>query len=58
MDKLIDSLGDALIFSKIHDNAGYRKIELDEDAKDKTAFVTHHGLFGYKQMLNRLKNAP
>ena len=33
-------------------------IIIDEEDKNKTAFVTHHGLFGFKRMLFGLRNAP
>ncbi len=58
MDECIDSLGDAQIFTLLDANSGYWQIELDEDARDLTAFVSHHGLFRYKRMPFGLKNAP
>ena len=58
MDECIDSLGNAQVFSTLDANAGYWQVELDERDKDKTAFVTHHGLYRYTRMPFGLKNAP
>lgn len=57
MVECIDFLGDAKDFSSFDANASYRQIDKNEDAKHKTAFVTHHGLFQDKQMLFGLKNS-
>ncbi len=45
-------------FSKIDLRMGYHQIRLDQDAKDKSAFVTHQGKFSYTVMPFGLKNAP
>ena len=58
MDECIDSLGDAQVFSTLDCNAGYWQIEIEEEDKDKTAFVTHHELFRFKRMSFGLRNAP
>lgn len=57
-DEFINFLDDAKIFSTLNAYASYGQIKMDEDAGDKTAFVTHHGLFMYKRVLFGLKNAP
>ena len=58
MDECIDSLGDSQVFSTLDCNVGYWQIEIEEEDKDKTAFVTHHGLFRFKRMPFGLRNAP
>ena len=37
--------------------SGYNQIKLDEADQEKTLFITSQGLFCYKLMLFRLKNA-
>lgn len=39
MDECIDSLGKATIFSTLHANSGYLRIEMDKINKAKTTFV-------------------
>lgn len=38
-------------------NAGWFQVEIDEDSKEKTDFVTHRGIFRYTQMPPKFKNA-
>ena len=58
MDECIDSLGDAVIFSTLDCNSGYWKIPMSDEDRDKTAFVSHCGLFRWLRMPFGLKNAP
>ena len=58
MDECIDSLGDAQIFSTLDFNSGYWQVTIDESDKEKTAFVTHQGLFQFTRMPFGLRNAP
>lgn len=51
MHKCTDSLVNSTILSTLDFKAGYWKIEIGEDAKDKTSFVPHRGLCRYKRML-------
>ena len=45
MDEFIDSLGDAVIFSTLEFNSDYWQIPMSDEDRDKTAFVSHWGLF-------------
>ena len=58
MDECIDTLGDAKIFSTLDCNSGYWQIMMDDADKEKTAFVTHQGLFHFTRMPFGLRNAP
>lgn len=55
MDEFIDSLGDTKIFSALDASAVYWQIEMEGNTKYKTDFVSHRGLFWYKQMPFELK---
>lgn len=57
MDKCIDSLESAAIFPTVYRNSGYWRIEIDEEDMDKTAFVTHNGLYLNTTMPFGLRNA-
>lgn len=56
MDERTDSPGEARMFSTFGANFGYWQIELDKKSIDKTASVTHRGLFKYIRMLFGLEN--
>ena len=58
IDKYIDSLGEATVFSILDCNSGYRQIEIDEAEKEKTTFVTHQGLFQFARMPCGLRKIP
>lgn len=58
MDKCIDSLDEARVFSTLDVSSGYWKIEMDDKDVDKTEFVTQHGLIRYTRMPFELKNVP
>lgn len=58
MDEYMDLLGQAVIFSMLDANSGYRQMEIDETGMDITSFVTQNGLFKYNDMPLGLKNAP
>ena len=45
-----DKLHGSTIFSKIDLKQGYYQLELDEDSRDITTFVTHKGLFRSKRL--------
>lgn len=50
LDKCIDILGSANLFSILDANSGYRLMEVDDNYKNKATLVTHNGLFWYMQM--------
>lgn len=58
MNESILFLGKAQIFYTFDAISGHWQIDMDEKDVDKTALVTHHGLYRYSRMPFGLKNAP
>uniref|UniRef100_A0A5S6R1V4 RNA-directed DNA polymerase n=1 Tax=Trichuris muris TaxID=70415 RepID=A0A5S6R1V4_TRIMR len=58
IDETLDSLSGARFFSTIDLLSGYWQVELEPDAKEKTAFITHDGLFHFTVMPFGLTGAP
>lgn len=56
--KRMDCFGDEKVISTLDANAVYCNIEMDDDAKKRMAFLTHHGLFSYKRLQFELKDSP
>ena len=58
VDDILVALGGSKYFSSLDLASGYWQIELDEDARKKSAFTTYNGLFEFIRMPFRLCNAP
>ena len=58
IDDILDTLGEAKYFSSLDLASGYWQVELDEDARQKSAFTSHRGLFEFLRMPFGLCNAP
>lgn len=58
IDDTLDSLAGSHIFSALDLAAGYWQIPLENDSKEKTAFVTKDGLFHFNVLPFGLTNAP
>ena len=58
IDDLLDQLGEAKYFSTLDLALGYWQVQVDPQSREKTAFVTHQGLFEFVVMPFGLKNAP
>lgn len=56
MDKCMDSLGEAAIFSTLGENSGNWQVERDKANRDKTTFTSRHGLYRFIRMLFGLNN--
>ena len=57
IDQLVDSTVGHKLLSFMDAFSGYNQIRMDEADQEKTSFVTSQGLFCYKVMPFRLKNA-
>ncbi|CAF1366405.1 unnamed protein product [Rotaria sordida] len=58
IDDTLDSLQEAKFISTLDLRTGYWQVEMDEKSREKTAFITHKGLFEFKVMPYGLTNAP
>ena len=57
IEETLDSLGGAHYFSTIDLASGYWQIALNDEAKEKTAFASHKGLFKFEVLPFGLSNA-
>ena len=57
IDQLVDSTAGHKLLTFIDTFSGYNQINMDEEDQEKTAFITSQGLYCYKVMPFRLKNA-
>ncbi|CAM4642099.1 unnamed protein product [Lepidochelys kempii] len=57
-DELLEKLGCAQFISTLDLTKGYWQVPLDESAKERSAFITHVGLYEFNVLPFRLRNAP
>ena len=58
IDDLLDQLGKAKYYSTLDLASGYWQVQMHPDSVEKTAFITHQGLFEFNVMPFGLRNAP
>ena len=58
IDDTLDQLQHAKYFTSMDLRSGFWQIELDPTSRDKTAFISHAGLFRFRVMPFDLTNAP
>ena len=58
VDEVLEDLNQSTVFSKLDLWLGFHQIELHEDSRYITTFITHVGLFRYKRMLFGVNSAP
>ena len=58
IDDLLDQLGKSKYFSSFDLASGYWQVRVHPDSQEKTAFITHQGLYEFQVMPFGLRNAP
>ena len=58
INDLLDQLGKCKCFTTLDLKSGYWQIKVHADSQEKTAFITHQGLFEFKVMPFGVTNAP
>ena len=58
MEEIIERVGGSMVISKLDLAKGFFQIEVEEESRQKTAFITPFGKFEFKRMPFDLKNAP
>ena len=57
VDEILQSLNGSKVFSKLDLRWGYHQLELTDDSREITTFMTHCGLFRYKRLLFGVNSA-
>lgn len=58
VDDVLYQLNGSTIFSKLDLKWGFHQIELEEQSRNITTFVTHKGLYRYKRLMFGISSAP
>ena len=58
VDEILQAINEGTVFSKLDLKCGYHQIELSEESREITTFVTHKGLFRYKRLMFGISSAP
>jgi len=58
IDDILDQLGQSKCFTTLDLKSGYWQVQIHPDSRDKTAFITHEGLYEFRVMPFGLMNAP
>ncbi|XP_055999587.1 uncharacterized protein K02A2.6-like [Ostrea edulis] len=54
---MLEDMNGSKVFSKLDLRWGYHRIELDEESREITTFVTHEGLYRYKRLMFGISSA-
>ena len=58
IDEVLEDMQEASVFSKLDLKWGYHQVELNEESRSITTFITHKGLFRYKRLMFGITSAP
>ena len=56
--EILYDLNGSTIFSKLDLKWGFHQVELEEESREITTFVTHRGLYWYKRLMFGISSAP
>jgi len=58
IEEILYDLNRATVFSKLDLKWGFHQVELEEESREITTFVTHRGLYRYKRLMFGISSAP
>lgn len=58
IEDVLNNMNGSTVFSKLDLKWGFHQIELDEESRDITTFVSHRGLFRYTRLMFGITSAP
>ena len=58
IDEVLQSMNGSTVFSKIDLKWSFHQLELEEDSRKITTFVTHKGIYRYKRLMFDISCAP
>ena len=58
VDEVLYQLNGSTIFSRLDLKWGFHQIELEEQSRNITTFVTHKGFYRYKRLMFGISSAP
>jgi transposase InsO family protein len=58
VDEMLHDMSESRVFSKLDLKWGFHQLELSEESRDITTFVTHKGLYRYKRLMFGVNAAP
>lgn len=58
IEEILYDLNGSTIFSKLDLKWGFHQVELEEESREITTFVTHRGLYRYKRLMFGISSAP
>ena len=58
VEEILYDLNGSTVFSKLDLKWGFHQVELEEESREITTFVTHRGLYRYKRLMFGISSAP
>ena len=58
IEEVLYDLNGTTVFSKLDLKWGFHQVELEEESREITTFVTHRGLYRYKRLMFGISSAP
>ena len=58
IEEVLQDLSGSMVFSKLDIKWGFHQVELAEESREITTFVTHRGLYRYRRLMFGIASAP